>query len=86
VGVMSQDFGDSRMDSLEVFQNLIVPEAQDPISLVLQEVRSALLLLRTKLVLSAIDLHYQSRLMAGEVGDVTAYGNLAPESVPIHLV
>ena len=85
MGVMPQDLGDNCIDSLRMAQNLIVPEAQNPISLVLQELRSAFFRLGLKVVLTAIDFHDQSSLMAGEVRDITTDRNLASETVPIHL-
>ena len=71
--------GDRGNDAVEIFEHLIVPEAQDAIAFAVQEAGAHLILREPLRMLAAIDLDDQLRTMRSEVGDIRAKGHLAPE-------
>ena len=74
------------MDTIEIFQDLVVPKPQNAITLVLHERSSRGFAARRAVVLAAVDFHYQPGLVAHKIGNVGADWHLATEFVPLHLM
>ena len=85
-GEAGQLLGDYRMNTAEICQHLVVPEPQNAIALVLDERTSLGFLRRRSIVLTAVNFHDDSGLMACEVGYVAADRHLASEFVSLHLL
>ena len=85
-GVTPQVFGDRRTHAFEVRQHLVVPEAQNPVALVLEGAGSLCFLRRRPLVLAAVNFDDQARIMANKVGNLTPQRHLPAESVPVNLI
>jgi hypothetical protein len=65
--------------AFRVGQHLVVPEAQDSIALGAQELAAFGFRPCGRFVLTAVDLHNHTRLMAGEISDVPSERHLSPE-------
>ena len=86
MGVMAPHVVSNRHpDALRIRQNIVVPEAQDAEALAPQEVRSADLLFRLAVMLTAIDLDDQLGFVTDEISDVATDWNLATKLAAIQL-
>jgi len=83
---MAKRLGDPRIHTVEIGQHLVIPESQNAITFSLQKCGSLTLLRRRVIVLAAVDLDDQRRLVAHEIGDVAANRHLAAEFEPLHLL
>src|SRR5271163_2656800 len=73
------------MDTVEIIQDLVVPQPENAIALVLQELGSLGFPVRQVIVLATIDLHDQSRIMTNKIGNVSADQHLAAELLRFYL-
>jgi hypothetical protein len=70
------------VEILRILQHLVVPEPQYAVPLAFQESSAACLPFRRGIMLAAIDLDDQFRLVANEVGDKPPDWNLTAKSEP----
>lgn len=82
---VSESIFDGPQHDLGLQQDLVVPEAQHPVSLLLEEPTASLVVAFLVQVLTAIDLDHELLLQADEIEDVGADRMLPAELVPEHL-
>ena len=70
---------DALEDAVDVREYLVVPKAEDGVSLRLEELRPGQIVMQPKRVLATIELDDQASLSAAEVSDEGADGVLAAE-------
>jgi len=80
-----ENFGDHSPRALRVVQHLVVPKSQHAVPLALEKPSAARLRFRRRIVLAAIDLDDQSRLVADEICNEPADRNLPTKSEPFSL-
>ncbi len=74
---------DRRPDAIEIFQNIVIPEAKDLEALAFEKCRSTSVALNR--VLATVDFDDQAPLRAKKIGDVTADLNLTTEFEAVEL-
>ena len=72
------------MDAVEIFQDLVVPEPQNALALVLKELGSLGFAARRAIVLATVDFHNQPGVVANKIANIAADRHLA-ELVPFYL-
>jgi hypothetical protein len=83
-GVPAQLGGNRRVHAFGVRQHLVIPEPEDPVTLLLQEMVALRFLLRAG-VLTAVDFDNQARVVANEIDNVTPERHLRAKSMSIDL-
>lgn len=76
MGLRLQFFGYGLKNSIDIFQDVIVPKADHPIALRFQKVRPDFVSLAVR-VLAAVDFDYQPAIAAKEVADIGSDRHLA---------
>ncbi len=82
---LTQFFRNPLDHAIDVFQNLVVPETQNPMSLLLQPAGADRVILDLESVLPAVDLNNEFLFRAKEIDHVWSNGLLPPEPSVIDL-
>ena len=80
-----QRFSDLLHDRGGIGQHVIVPEAQNSVTLLQKKLSPPLIRICLRDVLTAIELHDKLPFRATKIGNVPAYGMLTTKFCPVHL-